>query len=156
MERTIGNLVAEIRQDSNPYANLSQRGLERSQVNALKAIYPDLDEETDTIPRGAVDLGDNFVLLRAKERTFYNLNHEYLTALKIFLLNAYNMVLPEEAPVSVHRWARLSLPTGQIARSRWKESLKPLDKVRMARNVKVNHIQVLFYDCTKLTIVHIR
>jgi hypothetical protein len=140
MERTIGNLVAEIRQHSNPYANLSQRGLERSQVNALKAIYPDLDEEADTIPRGAIDLGNGFVLLRAKERAFYKLSHEYLTALKIFLVKAYNMVLPEETPVSVQRWARLSLPTGQVARSRWKESLKPLDKVRMARNVKVNHL----------------
>ena len=28
MERTIGNLVAEIRQPSNPYGNLLQRGLE--------------------------------------------------------------------------------------------------------------------------------
>jgi hypothetical protein len=143
MERTIGNLAAEIRQHSNPYANLSQRGLERSQVNALKAIYSDLDDEANTIPRGAIDLGDDFVLLRAKEQTFYKLSNEYLTALKIFLLKAYNMVLPEETPVSVQRWARLSLPTGQVARSRWKETLKPLDKVRMARNVKVNHIQVV-------------
>ena len=101
MERTIGNLVAEIRQDSNPYANLSQRGLERSQVNALKAMYPDLDEEAYTIPRGAIDLGDNFVLLRAKEPTFHKLSQEYLTALKIFLLETYDMVLPEEASVSV-------------------------------------------------------
>lgn len=143
MERTIGNLVAEIRQDSNPYANLSQRGLERSQVNALKAIYPDLDEEANTIPRGAIDLGDDYVLLRAKERTFYKLSQEYLTALEIFLLRAYNMILPEGTSVSVQRWARLSLPTGQVARSRWKENLKPLDKVRMARNVKVNQIQVV-------------
>jgi hypothetical protein len=143
MERTIGNLVAEIRQDSNPYANLSQRGLERSQVNALKAIYPDLDEEANTIPRGAIDLGDDYVLLRAKERTFYKLSREYLTALEIFLLRAYNMILPEGTSVSVQRWARLSLPTGQVARSRWKENLKPLDKVRMARNVKVNQIQVV-------------
>jgi hypothetical protein len=143
MERTIGNLVAEIRQDSNPYANLSQRGLERSQVNALKAIYPELDDEANTIPRGAIDLGDHFVLLRAKERTFYKLDHEYLTALRDFLLKAYNMVLAEETSVSVQRWARLSLPTGQVARSRWKETLKPLNKVRMARNVKVNLIQIV-------------
>ena len=152
MERTIGNLVAEIHLDSNPYANLSQHGLERSQVNALKAMYPELDEEANTtIPRGAIDLGGNFLFLRAKERTFYNLSHEYLTALKAFLFKTYNMVLPEETSVSVQRWARLSLPTGQVARSRWKESLKPLDKVWMARNVKVNVIQVVFCDCVKLT-----
>jgi hypothetical protein len=67
-----------------------------------------------------------------------------LTKLRSFLLRAYNMVLPEGTPVSVQRWARLRIPTGQVARSRWKESLKPLNKVRMARNVKVNHIQVVF------------
>ena len=44
MERTIGNLGEEIRQPSNPFANLSQRGLRRSQVNALKAMIPDLEE----------------------------------------------------------------------------------------------------------------
>ena len=43
MERTIGNLGQEIKQPSNPYANLSQRGLIRAQVNALKAIIPALD-----------------------------------------------------------------------------------------------------------------
>jgi hypothetical protein len=35
------------------------------------------------------------------------------------------------------RWARLRLPNGQIARSAWKEKMKPLEAVRMARNVKV-------------------
>ena len=37
----------------------------------------------------------------------------------------------------VTRWARLKLPNGQVARSRWKESLKPLGKLRTACNVKV-------------------
>lgn len=43
MERTIGNLGEEIRQPSNPYANLSHRGILRAQVNALKAMVPILD-----------------------------------------------------------------------------------------------------------------
>jgi hypothetical protein len=38
---------------------------------------------------------------------------------------------------SVSRWARLRLPNGQIARSAWKEMLKPLEKLRKARVVKV-------------------
>ncbi|KIJ95011.1 hypothetical protein K443DRAFT_109498 [Laccaria amethystina LaAM-08-1] len=42
MERTIGNLGEEIRQPSNPFANLSQRGLLRCQVNALTAMVPEL------------------------------------------------------------------------------------------------------------------
>ena len=101
MERTIGNSVAEICQPSNPYGNLSQRGLEQSQVNAIKAIYSGLDEETDTIPRGAIDLGNDFVLFREKEWTFYKLSDEYLATLRIFLLKAYNMVLSEDTPVSI-------------------------------------------------------
>ncbi|KAI1795269.1 hypothetical protein LXA43DRAFT_874110, partial [Ganoderma leucocontextum] len=36
----------------------------------------------------------------------------------------------------VRKWARLRLPNSQIARSAWKETLKPLDKLRMSRNVK--------------------
>ena len=38
----------------------------------------------------------------------------------------------------VIRWARLQLPNGQIAHSAWKEKLKDLEAVRMARNVKVS------------------
>jgi hypothetical protein len=35
-------------------------------------------------------------------------------------------------------WARLCLPNGQIARSAWKEKLKPPQDVCMARNIKVS------------------
>ncbi|KAF8068694.1 hypothetical protein FPV67DRAFT_1414845, partial [Lyophyllum atratum] len=38
----------------------------------------------------------------------------------------------------VARWARLRLPTGQVARSAWKESDKSLEKLRRARCVKVS------------------
>jgi hypothetical protein len=44
MECTIGNLGEEIWQLSNPYANHSQRGLLRCQVNALKAMILDLQQ----------------------------------------------------------------------------------------------------------------
>ncbi|KAG2046957.1 hypothetical protein BDR06DRAFT_866953, partial [Suillus hirtellus] len=43
MERSIGNLVEEIQQPSNPYANLGQRAIRRAQINALKPIMPSLD-----------------------------------------------------------------------------------------------------------------
>ncbi|KAF8798243.1 hypothetical protein BYT27DRAFT_7123523 [Phlegmacium glaucopus] len=65
MERTIGNLGEEIRSHVHPYANLSQHVLQRCQVNALKAMFPDLEEPQNPIPRGAKDLGNGFVLLRA-------------------------------------------------------------------------------------------
>jgi hypothetical protein len=50
MERTIGNLGEEIKQPSNPYANLSQHGIHHSQVNALKAMIPALEPHLDGFP----------------------------------------------------------------------------------------------------------
>ncbi len=74
MERTIGNLGQEIRQPSNPFANLSQRGLLRCQVNALTAMLPGPLAAGTTnpdrgwqLPRGAIDLGNGYVLLRAQD-----------------------------------------------------------------------------------------
>ncbi|KAG0699456.1 hypothetical protein DFH29DRAFT_1001970 [Suillus ampliporus] len=42
------------------------------------------------------------------------------------------------APLSqMHRWAWLRLPCGQIARTAWRESERPLEKLRIAHHVKV-------------------
>jgi hypothetical protein len=51
MERTIGNLGAELHQPSNPFENLAQCGLLCSQINALKAMFPDLamEQNSDTV-----------------------------------------------------------------------------------------------------------
>lgn len=139
MERTIGNLGEEIRQPSNPYANLSQRGLLRCQVNALKAMMPDLGPPQLSLPRGSIDLGHGYILLRAQDR-YERLMHpqEGAALLQFFdtTAAARNFVNRHWCP-KVTRWARLRLPNGQVARSRWKESLKPLGKLRIARNVKV-------------------
>ena len=139
MERTIGNLTQELRQPSNPFANLSQRALLRCQVNALKNIIPDLEEPTG-LPRNAIDLGDGYILLRRRDTTarpLLNIEElaliSYLQALPEFS----DIILP--SPFCVIRWARLRLPTGQIARSLWVEKSKTLQKLRMARNVKVNY-----------------
>jgi hypothetical protein len=55
IEHTIGHFGEEIKQHSSPYANTSQRGIRRCQVNTLKAMIPDLrvDEESNSSPRGA-------------------------------------------------------------------------------------------------------
>jgi hypothetical protein len=64
MEHTIGDLGKEIRQHSNPYANLSECGGVRwARTNALKALIPDLDDDTDCIPQGGQDIRDGFQLL---------------------------------------------------------------------------------------------
>jgi hypothetical protein len=67
MERTIGNLGEEIKQHSNAFANLAQRGIHRCQVNALKAMSPDIEPSENPLPRGAKDLGDSYALLRAMD-----------------------------------------------------------------------------------------
>ncbi len=56
MERTIGNLGEEVKQPSNTFMNLSQRGLIRSQLNALYAMFPSLDTLAKALPRGSTDM----------------------------------------------------------------------------------------------------
>ncbi|KAI0077274.1 hypothetical protein K474DRAFT_1684384 [Panus rudis PR-1116 ss-1] len=69
MKQTIGNLGEEIRQPSNPFANLAERGLRRSHVNALKAMYPTYFDKEQVLPRNSVDLGDSYRLLHAQDNT---------------------------------------------------------------------------------------
>lgn len=112
MERTIGNLGEEIRQHSNPYANLSERGLQRCQVNTLKAMIPDLDKEKTKIPRGAKDIGEGYVLLRARDRNWYRFNEYELAAVNRANLQIMHTV---DNYLAAYRWARLQLPNGQVA-----------------------------------------
>jgi hypothetical protein len=67
LEHTIGNLGEEIKQHSNPFANLSQHGIRHARVNALKAMIPDLEQSkaSQGVPRSAIDLGDGYILLCA-------------------------------------------------------------------------------------------
>ncbi|KAG6839509.1 hypothetical protein C0991_001958 [Blastosporella zonata] len=158
MERTIGNLTEELRQHSVPYKHLSQRAVERAEVNSLLALIPSLDNDRNnngSIPRGAIDLDDGFVLLRAMDscaRAITPAEADALqNALDIAEINAF-----DEWPPCFVRWARLRLPNGQVARSLWKEGQKPLGKVRMARNVKLTYAnnlefgEVRFYFRHKL------
>ena len=133
MEQTIGNLGEEVKQHSNPFSNLSQRGLRWSQINALKAMVPDLEPPENHVPRGSLDLGHGYVLLRAQDRTPQVLSHVEAMALEAHLLEAGST----QSYSTVVRWARLRLPNGQIARSMWKEGMKELHQIRISRNVKV-------------------
>ena len=142
MERTIGSLGMEIRCHVNPYANLSQRALQRCQVNMLKAMIPDLEGPDNSIPRGTKDLGDGYILLRARDRTARQVDVAESQALRRYLQSTHNKDLPEGWAPKVLRWARLRLPNGQVARSASKEKLKPLERVRMARNVLASHVTV--------------
>ena len=124
LERTIGNLGEEIKQHSNPFANLSQRGIRRAQVNALKAMIPDLDLDRSTkgdLPRGSKDLGNSYVLLHAREAEPHPLRVCEADTLWEFLPSA-----PREGDISVHRWAKLQLPTARTATVHGRRRRSPL------------------------------
>jgi hypothetical protein len=135
MERTIGNLGEEVKQHSNPFANLSQCGLRQSQVNALKSMIPDLKPPENNIPQGGLDLGDGYLLLRARDHVAQTLNPIESMAIKSYLQQLG--IGAGQQYVHITRWARLHLPNGQTARSAWKESQKELRHVRISRNIKV-------------------
>ena len=144
LERTIGNLGEEIKQHSNPFANLSQRGIRRARTNALYAMIPDLDanrQAKSNLPRGARDTGDGFILLRARDRNPHTLRECEAEALRKFLHTT-----DTSETVSVYRWAKLRIPTGQICYSSWKEMEKPLLRRRTARNVKVFYTSLMISD----------
>ncbi|KIM55005.1 hypothetical protein SCLCIDRAFT_135698 [Scleroderma citrinum Foug A] len=64
MECTIGNLGQEIHQPSDPFSNLAQQGIRHCQINALLAMYPDLDlSQEGANPHTSEDLGNGYVLL---------------------------------------------------------------------------------------------
>ncbi|KAJ7598484.1 hypothetical protein C8J56DRAFT_1000189 [Mycena floridula] len=134
MECAIGNLGQEIQQHSNPFANLSQRAVLRAQINALKAMIPDLEPEKSELPSGALDLSDGYALLRSRE--LYVFEPNLLAASKTFASD-HGKILGRH-DITVDRWARLRLGNGQITRSAWKELHRPVEKVRRARNVKVS------------------
>ena len=66
LAQTIGNLGKEIKQHSNPFANLSQHGIRHACVNALVVIILDLESQRSSGEQGSCgskDLGDGYILL---------------------------------------------------------------------------------------------
>ncbi|KIL69012.1 hypothetical protein M378DRAFT_70434 [Amanita muscaria Koide BX008] len=130
LENTIGNLGRKVRQPSNAFSNLAERGLLRARQNALMAILPDLAINSH-LPRGSLSLGNQYYLLRACERNekMVQLESEAST-----IRNALN--IPSSSPVLIQKWARLLLPNQQIARSLWRDGRT--QDGRTSRNVKLN------------------
>jgi len=127
MECTIGNLGQEIRQPSNPFANLAWRALQQSQVNALKSIYPELDPNSKPqLPKGVVDVGEGYIMLRPQDKLPAEIPG-HLTKVLAQMINASK----------IRRWGRARLPNGQVARSVWSEQRHTSQKVWISRNVKV-------------------
>jgi hypothetical protein len=142
MERTIGNLGQEIRQPSNPFANLSKRGVHRSQVNAITSNLPELVRKKP-VPRISEDLGTGFIL-SMRDRVFHQVSDTEMEAIRGFY-HAHNVNVADDWLCNVRKWARLCLPNLQFVRTAWREKMRPLEKSRMARNVTVSTIYS-FYD----------
>ena len=134
IECIIGNLKQEIRQPSNYLANFANEGLQCAYVNALLAALPELDDSRPSLPTTALDLGDGYAFLRKRDKLPVLPSHGTGPAILDFLGQ------PRTGFPRIIRWARLSLPNGQIARSAWREKLKSPDKLRVSRMIKVCRI----------------
>ncbi|KAF8156737.1 hypothetical protein B0H34DRAFT_798121 [Crassisporium funariophilum] len=128
MERAIGDLGQQIRQPSNPYANLCQIALRRAQTNALKSICPELDDTAD-IPLllYSHDNGDGYIFLVPRQKRPTPLE------------GAERDMIQAEFQMSILRkWGRLRLPNGQIARSVFSEGRRMAPNTRVTRNLKLS------------------
>jgi hypothetical protein len=134
MERTIGNLGEEIRQPSNPFQNLSQRGVRRARVNSLIAMMPELAPKSKS-PRISIDLGDNFILLGARDIP-RQVPETEANAIQNYYLSK-RLPISVDTQIWVAKWARLQLPNQQIVRTGWKEKPKEIRKLRISRNIMV-------------------
>ncbi|KAJ7617321.1 hypothetical protein FB45DRAFT_1034612 [Roridomyces roridus] len=122
MERTIGNLGQEIQQPRQMFANLSQRGVYRAQINGLKAMDPTFDRSAKGDPAGAIDIGDGYQLRPKIDKTARPiLPSEELVALGTYLSKVWGRPAGNYNN-SIKRCARLALPNEQTARSVWCES----------------------------------
>ncbi|KAI0682956.1 hypothetical protein C8T65DRAFT_595700 [Cerioporus squamosus] len=120
LENYIGNITREIKQHVTPYANVSERAFRRCQVNALKAAIPAFADPDPVLPSASIDLGDGYALLRARDRVERGVTEAEEQAVRAFLSQQFGFDNPTWTPI-VRRWARLAIPTGQVARSAWKE-----------------------------------
>lgn len=135
LERTIGDLGQQIKQPSNPYANLSRRAVQQCQINVLRSLIPGLVQDQFVLPRGAENLGDDYSLLRMSDETPKKINAAETDALMAYLRG--QNAIGGDPITEVARWARLRLPNRQVARSRWRELARPADKLRTSRYVSV-------------------
>ncbi len=107
------NLGEEVKQPSNPFMNLSQRGLIRSQLNALTAMIPSLDMSEKKLPRGSTDVGNGYALLRARDAMqSLIVDCDEVEAIRQYFAENSQPVNPNWM-AKVQRWARLRLPNGQ-------------------------------------------
>lgn len=92
-------------------------------------MMPGLCPEKPPFPTTAVDLGGGFILLRKRDSRPIVPQEPAAEAIFQYLGHRHN--------IRIRRWARLHLPNGQIARTAWRETDRPPEKLRPSRHVKV-------------------
>ena len=117
----------EIRQPSNPFANLCQLALRRSQLNALITICPELMNDKPCPPKTSEDAGNGYIFLRPRDR--YSIQLDGM---------AKDIIRERFGITRLQRWGRIQLPNGQVARSLFSENRRKSLNQRVSRNVKVN------------------
>ena len=135
MERVIGVFGSLLRQPSNLFSNLREQARKVAEINALIAMYPEIEFQMAE-PRGSLDMGQGYILLGPKDTKPYSLSPNEQETVSNFFANLPNPDYIQRR--SVYRWGRLQLPTGQVARSRWKEVDRSSKAARTDRNVKVS------------------
>lgn len=94
--------------------------MECAEVNALKAMLPSLDRDTQKetkIPHGGIDLGNGYILLCAKDTCARDISHSQVVTLRQYLSSntACNLDdVPDGWKVRMVKWSRLRLPNGQV------------------------------------------
>lgn len=117
MERTIGNLSQEIRLHSNPYANLTRRGVACCIANTIFAKFPGLWGGAPDLPRIVIPLAEDYVLLHPREDTPSAMRQDEFVALQ-----KYTEFDPQLIPSQdISCYGRLQLPNGHRVRCAWKE-----------------------------------
>jgi hypothetical protein len=121
--------------------NLANCRLRHSHILALHVLLPDLHPDIPGLPRGAIDLGDRYILLRAQDKRATLLDGERADAIRTFLLTELgDNGIPVDWQPRYMQWARLQLPNLQIARCLWKETSweHAVEGGQHSRNVKVS------------------
>ena len=138
MECVIGYIGTLLKQPSNVFRNLSAQVKHLAYNNAIVAMWPEFEIQKEN-PRGCRDFGDGYWLLGPKDVDLYQLPDMEKTALDNFCSGEPDSEDLERQ--SLYRWARLRLPTDQIARSRLKEVKRCQDMSRTDCHVKVGNFR---------------
>jgi hypothetical protein len=139
IERVIGQLEENLRLHSNPFVNLAMIATRTCQANALRSMVPGVVREKPTIYQTGTDLGNGYAAAHPIDRLRKPVSATEAEALqKMMVDNGFTPDHTWRKDHSVLRFGRLALPNGSVARTAWKEHLKPIEHLRTARMVEVS------------------